>query len=92
MDKITYYYIDEDTGIEKKGVSNATVEDAIDAALDYLDADIVGERVSYYADEIGRVVIISAEDLLPLGAAVLDGRGNAAYSLWATGTDVDWDD
>jgi hypothetical protein len=79
--RIDYSYLDH-TNRERCGTWRGEKSDAIRAAADFLGAHKAADGYTYHAPETGAWYLISEEDLAELGAAVLCGHGERAYSLW----------
>jgi hypothetical protein len=82
--KISYHYYDADGNMRLARV-DADEQAAIQAAIDWLDYVVVDRRGRYHVrdpHDRGRLAVVTADHIAQLGAAVLDGRGDAAYSLW----------
>jgi hypothetical protein len=76
--KIDYSYLDH-SHRERYGTWRGAKDDAIRAAADFLGAR---EADDGYTPETGAWYLLSEDDLAELGAAVLCGHGERAYSLW----------
>lgn len=92
---LEYHYIGDDNSVAT-GYVDADEFDALDAAINYLDAksrDGVDEfDVDYDRDrewvyrENGDTWVVTGRELIELGAAVLADRGSRAYSYWCSHT------
>jgi hypothetical protein len=85
---ITYSYLDRD-GAEQWATVDVDIDAAVQAAIDWLQArpaPDVGPDAYRYAEFWWQEphVVVRREELAELGAAVLDGLGGRAYSLWCT--------
>jgi hypothetical protein len=83
---INYSYLDRD-GAEVWRTVDVDVDAAVEAAIDWLQAQPapdVGPDTYRYAEFWWEQphVVVRREELAELGAAVLDGLGGRAYSLW----------
>jgi hypothetical protein len=82
--KIRYLYYDDD-GSTQLATVTVNKQDAIDAAIAWLDYVVIDRRGRYHVRDPydrGRLAVVTEDHMAQLGAAVLDGRGDAAYSLW----------
>ena len=73
--------------VETSGTWSGDRAAAVDAAVEDLDAvRVEGDVLVYRADETGEYYAIDEDEAAEYGAALLSGRGPAAYSLWCAST------
>jgi len=83
-----FRYVDAETRTEKTGSWTGQMDDAVAAAVAYLNATPTDDAMHVYtADETQSEVLVTQAELAELGAALLTvGESADAYSLWASTT------
>ena len=78
---IRYNWIED--GTVKRAAWEGDSEAALQAAVEYLGAAYEPELDAwiYWAEEIGKLILLDEEEILEAGAAILAGAPNW-YSLW----------
>lgn len=83
---IEYAYITDSE--EHYGTWTGNAAEAVNAAADFLGAEETSDGYTYTAEETGETYRVSSADMETLGAAVLGGHGQEAYSLWCATSDA----
>lgn len=89
IESIDYVYQGEDLG-EHSGAWTGPRAEAIQAAVDALDAEGIDGDYVYHDEASDARWVNTGDDLAKLGAALLDGHSiGASYSLWCAATGGD---
>ena len=79
--RIQYAYIDDCSAAT--GAWDGRAEEAINAAVDHLNAIETGRGYIYLADETDEAYLVPRDGMLAAGAAILDGAHDW-YSIWCS--------